>query len=84
VSGSTGVRLRAPLAGNEVTTSGSWRLFSARSIAADQAERVPLMTVGSEMTRLASPPHREHVTDSGALPSGRVISNTPSRLQRYS
>jgi hypothetical protein len=28
VNGSTGVRLLAPVEGTEVTTSGSWRLFS--------------------------------------------------------
>ena len=29
VSGSTGVRFFLPVGGSEVTTSGSWRLFSA-------------------------------------------------------
>jgi hypothetical protein len=78
VSGSTGVRLRAPVEGSEVTTSGSWRLFSACSIAADKAVRDPHLSMGIEKTRLASLPHTEHVTDSGAVPSGRVTSNTPS------
>jgi hypothetical protein len=34
VNGSTGVRLRAPADGSDLTTSGSVRLFSARSTAA--------------------------------------------------
>ena len=85
VSGSTGVRLRAPVEGNEVTTSGSSRLFSAWSIAATKA-RDPRESenMGIEKTRLASLPHTEHVTDSGAVPSGRVTSNTPSCSHRYS
>ena len=77
VSGSTGVRLLLPVEGTEVTTSGSWRLFSAWSIAANKAVRDPLLTMGTEKTRLASVPHTKHVADSGAIPSGRVISNTP-------
>ncbi len=84
VSGSTGVHLRAPVEGNEVTTSGSSRLFSAWSIAATKAVRDPHLTMGIEKTRLASLPHTEHVTDSGAVPSGRVTSNTPSRSHLYS
>jgi hypothetical protein len=83
VSGSTGVRLRAPVEGSEVTTSGSSRLFSAWSIAATKA-RDPRESMGIEKTRLASLLHTAHVTDSGAVPSCRVTSNTPSWLHRYS
>jgi len=71
-------RLRAPADGTEVTTSGSWRLLSARSIAALQALRVPHLTIGIEMTRLASLPHTGQLTVSGAVPRGRVTSKTPS------
>ena len=76
VSGITGVRLRAPVEGSELTTSGSSRLFSAWSIAANRA-RDPRKSMGAEKTRLASLVHTVHVTDSGAVPSGRVTSNTP-------
>lgn len=78
VNGSTVVRLRAPAEGTEVTTSGSWRLFSARSIAAVQAVRGADLSIGAETIRLASLPHAEQGTDAGAVPIGRVISNTPS------
>ncbi len=83
VSGSTGVRLRAPVEGSEVTTSGSSRLFSAWSIAATKA-RDPRGSMGIEKTRLDSLLHTAHATDSGAAPNGRVTSNTPSRSHRYS
>ena len=78
-----GVRLRAPVDGIEVTTSGSSRLFSAWSIAANRA-RDPRRSMGIEKARPASLLHTPHVTDSGAVPSGRVTSNTPSRSHRYS
>jgi hypothetical protein len=42
------------------------------------------MSMGFEKTRLASLLHTGHVIDVGAVPSGRVISNTPSRSHRYS
>jgi hypothetical protein len=77
VSGSTGVRLLAPVEGTELTTSGWWRLFSARSIAADKAVRDPLLTMATEKTRFASLPHTKHVTESGAIPIGRIISHPP-------
>jgi len=76
--------LRAPVEGSDVTTSGSCALFSACSIAADQAERDVHMTMGIETIRLASLPHAGHAADSGAVPSGRDISNTPSWSHRYS
>jgi hypothetical protein len=47
-------------------------------MAAVHALRDPHRIMGIEMTRLASPPHTEHATDSGAVPSGRMTSNTPS------
>lgn len=33
---------------------------------------------------MAAPPQTAHATDSGAVPRGRVTSNTPSRSHRYS
>jgi hypothetical protein len=54
VSGSTVVRRRAPCEGGVVTTSGSKRLFSARSIAAVQALRVPVLNIGAEIIRRAA------------------------------
>ena len=83
VSGSTGVRLRAPVGGREVTTSGASRLFSACSIAATKALGVD-ESMGFERTRLASLPHTGHAIDPGAVPSGRVTSNIPSWSHRYS
>jgi len=74
----TGVRRRAPVDGSDLTTSGSSRLFSARSIAASTA-RDPRKSTGTEKTRRASMLHTVQVTDSGAVPSGRVTSKTPSR-----
>lgn len=83
VSGSTGVRLRAPVEGKEVTTSGSSRLFSAWSIAATRAGGEN-ESMGFENTRPASLPHTGHALDFGDPPSGRVTSNTPSSPHRYS
>jgi hypothetical protein len=79
VKGSTGVRLRD--GGNEVTTSGSSRVFSAWSIAATRA-RGEDDSIGAENTRLASLLHTGHAIDSGAVPSARVTSNTPSWSHR--
>lgn len=59
VSGSTGVRLRAPVGGNEVTKSGSSRVFSAWSIAATSA-RGEDESMGVEKTRPASLLHTGH------------------------
>jgi hypothetical protein len=83
VSGSTGVRLRAPVEGSEVTTSGSSRLFSAWSIAAAKARGAD-ESMGAEKIRLASLLQTGHVIDFGAVPSGRITSNTPSWSHRYS
>ncbi len=83
VNGSTGVRLRAPAGGNEVTMSGSSRVFSAWSIAATSAGGVT-ESIGGEKTRLASLLHAGHVTDFGAVPIARVTSNAPSWSHRYS
>jgi hypothetical protein len=83
VTGSMGVRLWAGAGGNEVTTSGSWRVFSAWSIAAASAGGVDV-SIGGEKTRLASPLHTGHTIDSGAVPSGRATSNAPSWSHRYS
>jgi hypothetical protein len=78
VSGSTGVRLRAPVGGSVETISGSCRLFSARSIAATRARGAD-RSMGIEKTRLASALHTGHMTDCGAVPIGLVMSNVPSR-----
>lgn len=75
--------LRAPAEGTEVTTSGSLRLFAAWSIAATTA-REPRNSTGTEKTRLDSLLHTVQVADSGAVPSGRANSNTPSASHRYS
>jgi hypothetical protein len=53
-------------------------------MAANTAERDPRLTIGIENTRLASLPQTEHVTDCGAVPSGRLISKTPSPSHWYS
>lgn len=66
-----------------MTTSGSSRLFSAWSIAANKA-RDPRNSMGAEKTRIASLLHTAHPIDSGAVPSGRETSNTPSWSHRYS
>jgi hypothetical protein len=84
VSGSTVVRRRAPCEGGVVTTSGSKRLFSARSIAAVQALRVPVLNIGAEIIRRAAWPQAGQPTDAGAVASGRITSNTPSCSHRYS
>jgi len=84
VSGSTFVRLRAPADGTDVTTSGSWALFSARSIAPNRAGRDPQRIIGAETILLAGPPQSAHGTDSGAVPIGLTTSNTPSYSHSYS
>ncbi len=83
MSGSTGVRFRAPVEGREVTTSGSSRLCSAWSIAATTAEG-DKASIGFEKTRLPSLPQTGHAIDAGGVPSGRVTSNTPCSSHRYS
>jgi hypothetical protein len=83
VRGSTGVRLRAPVGGSEVTMSGSWRVFSAWSIAAASSTGTD-DSIGLEKTRLDSLLHTGHSIDAGAVPMGRAISNAPSRSHRYS
>jgi hypothetical protein len=40
------------------------------------------MSIGEEKTRLASVMHTGHGIDVGAVPSGRLISNTPSSSHR--
>jgi len=77
VNGSTGVRWFAGFGGKEVTTSGSSRVFSARSIAPTSAGGTDEI-IGAEYTRLASLPHTGHVTDAGAVPIGCVASTIPS------
>ena len=83
MSGTTGVRRRRPDGGNDVTTSGSVRLFSAWSIAATRA-RGARMSMGVEKTRRASPLQTGHGVRAGCAPSGRISSNAPCRSQRYS
>jgi hypothetical protein len=83
VKRSTGVRLWTGAGGNDVTTSGSWRVFSAWSIAVASAGGVDI-SIGGEKIRLASPPHTGHPIASGAVPSARATSNAPSWSHRYS
>jgi len=83
VRGSTGVRRRDPAGGNEVTTSGSWRLFSARSMAATTA-RGAIESMGLEKIRLASRRQIGHATDFGGAPTRPFTSNPPSCSHRYS
>ncbi|OGO57691.1 MAG: hypothetical protein A2Z32_06545 [Chloroflexi bacterium RBG_16_69_14] len=66
-----------------MTTSGSSRLFSAWSIAANRA-RDPRNSMGAEKTRLASMPHSAHPIAAGAVPIGRDTSKTPSTTHLYS
>ena len=65
VSGATGVRLRAPARGSEVTTSGSSRLFSAPSMAATSRRGANDPSIGAEKARRASLPHAGQVADRG-------------------
>jgi hypothetical protein len=83
VNGSTGVRLRAPAGGREVTRSGSSRVLSARSIA-DVSARGVEESMGFEKIRLARRPHSGHAIDMGAVPIACIVSNAPSWSQRYS
>ena len=83
MSGSTGVRWCAGAGGSDVTTSGSWRVFSSWSSAATSA-RGANETIGLEKTRAASLAHAGQAIDAGAVPIGRVTSNAPSRSHRYS
>ncbi len=78
------IRRPGPVEGSELTTSGSYRLFSAYAIAADQALRLDVSTIGAEMIRREAPPQTTQATDSGAVPSGRWMSKLPSVSQRYS
>lgn len=84
VSGTVGVRWCAGARGSEVTTSGSWRVFSAWSIAATSAGGANDDSNGVEKTRRASPWHVGQLTDVGAVPIVRSTSNAPSLSQRYS
>ena len=83
VRGSTGVRLRAPAGGREVTTSGSSRVFSAWSIAAARPGGVDV-SMGFEKIRLAWRSHTGHAIDAGAVPIARIASNAPCWSQLYS
>ncbi len=82
-SGAMGVRLCAGGGGSEVTMSGSSRVFSAWSVAATTSREV-VISRGLEKTRLARVLHSGQAHDSGAVPSGRVVSNTPCWSHRYS
>ena len=59
--------------------SGSWRVFSAWSIAATSSRGAD-ESIGFEKTRVASLAHTGQAIDAGAVPSGRVTSNAPSSL----
>jgi len=78
------MRRPGPADGSELTTSGSYRLFSACAIAADQALRVDVITIGAEMTRREGSPQTAQATVSGAVPSGRWMSKLPCVSHRYS
>jgi hypothetical protein len=67
-----------------VTTSGSYRLFSARSIAAVKATGALFLIIGTDIILTALAPHTEQMMDSGASPIGRLISITPSCWHWYS
>lgn len=79
----TGGGFRLPAAGIEVTTSGSWALFLDRSRAA-MTSRCGDRSMGAEKTRRAGVPQTSQAKTGGAVPSGRLMSNGPSRSQRYS
>jgi hypothetical protein len=69
--------LCAGAGGKDVTTSGSWRLFSALSIAATTA-RGASDNMGAVKTRLPSRPQTGHDAEAGGAPSGARTSNAPS------
>lgn len=83
VNGRTGVRLRAPAGGSDVTRSGASRVFSAWSIAAASADGVDEI-IGFEKIRRASRSQTGHAIDAGAVPIACIASNGPSWSQRYS
>jgi hypothetical protein len=64
--------------------SGSSRVFSAWSIAATSARGIDDLSIGFEKTRGASAPQAGQAADTGAVPSGRMISKPPSCSHRYS
>jgi hypothetical protein len=78
------MRLRAPAAGTELTTSGSCLLFSARSMAPNQAERDERTNLGADICRRASPPHCGHCPREDAAPMGSINSNVPCCGQQNS
>ncbi|CAA9478105.1 MAG: hypothetical protein AVDCRST_MAG38-1870 [uncultured Solirubrobacteraceae bacterium] len=84
MSGSTGVRRRAPAGGSDVTTSGRSRVFSAWSIAETSSLGIDDLSIGLENTRGDGAPHPGHATEAGAVPSGRMMSKRPSSSHRYS
>jgi hypothetical protein len=71
---------RRPDNGSEVTTSGSSRDLSARSMAA-MTRRSARDSMGALKTRAASPPHDGQAARGPALPMGASTSNTPSSWQ---
>jgi hypothetical protein len=74
---------RIPDGGRDVTTSGSWRLFSALSMAENSDERRPLSTIGADSIRWAWLPQLGQGALDGALPSRRVMLNAPSAWHWY-
>jgi hypothetical protein len=75
---------RTPDGGRDVTTSGSWPLFFALSMAENTNERRPLSTIGAANMRWARLPQLGQDAFDGALPSGRMILNAPWLWQWYS
>jgi hypothetical protein len=73
---------RTPDGGSDVTTSGSWRLFSALSMAENSDERRPLSTNGVDSMRWAWAPQLGQGWSS-AQSAMRIISrNDPQSLQK--
>jgi hypothetical protein len=75
---------RTPDGGSDVTTSGSWRLFSALSMAENIGERRPLSTIGADSMRWAWLPQLGQGACDGALPRRRMMLNAPWVWHRYS
>ena len=75
---------RTPDGGSDVTTSGSWRLFSALSMAENSDERRSLSTIGADSMRWAWPPQLGQRARDGALPRRRMMLKAPWVWHRYS
>jgi hypothetical protein len=72
------VRLVARPGDGELITSGSYRLLSARSIALFHPLFEADLSMGIEKTRFDSVPQIGQGSVAGAVPIGRITSNSPS------